>query len=119
MNEQIELLKKYQIEMSWIILEYNVCYFADSDFAGRYRIHPSWWKNRRINDSDFDNKFAFFVNLSNFLGEQIINEPGFDPNRPSVQIVLDKMSQPAKDTLIWPTDAESLFESFLVSLKSA
>lgn len=119
MITNIEKLHKYQIVMSWIILEYNVCYFIDSDFAGRYKINNTWYKHRRIIDPLYDQRWELFKNLSLFLGKDIQNEVSFNPSRPSAKIVLEKFENEATNILIWPEDVEELFEELITSEKIA
>lgn len=114
MNENMKRLHEYQKTMSWIILEYNVCYYIDSDFAGKFSMHKSWYSHRRINDFIYDQRWSLFKNLSFFLGVEIANEVSFDPNRSSVKLVLNKFQNEASNVLEWPSDVEEIFE-FIIS----
>lgn len=114
-NEILQLIR-YQKLMSWVLLEYNVCYFIDGDFAGKYKpIHKSWYVHRRINDSIYDHRWLLFKDLSLFLGEDFVNEVGFDPSRPSAKLVMDKLQKEANNIIEWPNDVEELFYKVITS----
>ncbi len=119
MDNKLEKLYKYQVLMSWIILEYNVCYFIDSDFAGKYNMHKSWYIHRRINDSLYDQRWELFKHLSFFLGKEIENEVSFDPNRPSAKIVLEKFQSEASNVIEWPKDIEQIFQEIISNKKAS
>ncbi len=119
MEKNLEKLIAYQKTMSWLILEYNVCYFLDGDFAGKYPpIHKSWYSHVRINDSIYDERWSLFLNISNFIGLEVINEVSFDPQRASAQLVMSKLQVARKDQIDWPQDVEELFEKIITSLIS-
>lgn len=116
MKNKLMKLEKFQKEMSWLILEYNVCYFLDSDFAGKFQpMHKTWYSKVRINDSLYDERWLLFLNISNFLGLEVTNEVSFNPDRPSANLVMSKLQVPCKDPIEWPNEAENLFESIITN----
>lgn len=118
MNEkELKTLKDLHVRMSWILLEYNVIYFSKSDFANKFNIHKSWYNLRDIHDHEYDKKWYLFLELSNVLGFDFLNEVSFNPERPSVKIIISNMQTEVKIPIMWPSDIDQIYIHYLLLKK--
>lgn len=107
-------IKALHSRMSWVLLEYNIIYFLKSDFADKFTIHESWIKLRTIPDFEYDKKWYFYLELSMVMGFDFKNEVSFDPNRPSSQLILNKMQSSVQNPILWPNEAEQFYIHYLL-----
>ena len=118
-------LEEQYIQMSWILLEYELIYFNKSSIIDI--IHPDWLELRTINDDIYDKKLAVFEDLAKQIGANPNRPVGLNLDRPSVKLIIEKFkSAPLSINsipLIWPdvsteTDYEIHFRICQQVLKS-